>query len=262
MPPIVIDSSPRFHPPRLRQGFTTRHGGVSDPPFHSLNLAFHVGDNPEAVRENRRRAANELGFLLRRMVCAEQIHGHRVAVVTEADAGRGALDLESAVPGTDALVTDVPGILLALFFADCLPVFLTNADATVIAIAHAGWRGIVADVVENTVDAMNRFPDSSPDRLRAAIGPCIGVESFEVGEEVAVRFPPEVVVRSPRTGKPHVDLAAAVRRRLEAIGIPPEFIDPGPDGTEDTFSRPDRYFSHRRDQGKTGRMAGMIGILP
>lgn len=244
--------------PGIVHGFSARTGGVSAAPWAGLNLGLHVGDDPEAVLANRRAVSAALGFAPERLVCAEQVHGGEVCIVGDADAGRGAGDFDSAIPGVDALVTATPGLLLALFFADCVPVFLADVNGGVVAVAHGGWKGLVSGVVENTVAALHERFAVAPSRLRAAIGPCIGPAAFEVGPEVAARFPGETLWL-PAAERPHVDLARAVRSRLIAAGVSADSI--GVAG-ECTAALPDRYFSHRRDAGRTGRMGAFIGITP
>ncbi|MBC8136906.1 MAG: peptidoglycan editing factor PgeF [Fibrella sp.] len=245
--------------PSFVHGFTRRNGGASEPPFDSLNLGLHVGDEPEAVRENRARVAEMLGFDLDRMVCAEQVHGGSVAVVSSLDAGRGATVLAEAIPGVDALVTNDRRVLLALFFADCVPVFLTDEQRGVTAIAHAGWRGIVAGVLENTLMTMQCQFGTVPSDVQAAVGPCIGKARFEVGAEVAAHFPDNTIAPDFPGGKPHVDLSAATVGRLRRAGVFPENIF---ESGECTVFCSERYFSHRRDQGRTGRMGGYIALRP
>ena len=242
----------------LAHGVTERAGGVSDGGWASLNLGLHVGDDADAVAENRRRAAAALGFGFDDLVCAEQVHGGNAAVVGEAEAGRGARGNADALPGVDALVTDTSGLLLALFFADCVPVLLVDPLRRVVGIAHAGWRGLVAGVLRNTVATMGRTFGSRPADLVAGIGPCIGVCCYEVGQEVSNRFDPADVRTGADTDcSPHVDLAAAAARQLRAAGIPAERID---HAGHCTSCLSDRYFSHRRDRGGSGRIGALIGL--
>jgi YfiH family protein len=155
------------------------------------------------------------------------------------------------------LVTDTPGLLLALFFADCLPVLLADTERRAVGLAHAGWRGLVAGIVENTVAAMRDSFGTDPATLIAAVGPGIGPCCFEVGEEVAAHFP-GATLRSPKKARPSVDLAAAAASRLEAAGVPAGQITLAGECT--ACGDPARWFSHRRDRGHTGRMGALIGI--
>jgi YfiH family protein len=245
--------------PWLAHGVTRRAGGVSAPPFDTLNLGLHVGDDPAAVVENRRRLAGRYGFTLDRTVCAEQVHGGAVAVVGPEEAGRGAVAFDAAVSGVDALVTVTPGLLLTLFFADCVPVLLADPVNRAVGVAHGGWRGLDAGVIANTVAAMRDAFGSDPARLVAAVGPCIGPCCFEVGPEVADRFPAEAVAPRAVGGKPHVDLPAVAARLLREAGIAPENVAVAGECTSCLCAL---YFSHRRDRGQTGRMAAFAGIMP
>jgi len=159
-------------------------GGVSRGPFGSLNLALHVGDDDEAVVENRRRALGALGGRLEELVVAEQVHGTTVTVVASEAAGRGSRSLLDAVPGTDALVTHGPGLTLAVLVADCAPVVLFDPHAAVVGCAHAGWRGALGGVIEATIEAMGSL-GARPERLLVGVGPAIAGQRYEVGDEVA-----------------------------------------------------------------------------
>ncbi len=242
---------------RIIHGVSRRIGGVSAVPYASLNLGLHVGDDAEAVRENRRRAAAAMGFEIRQMVCGAQIHGAQVAIVTAQDAGRGALVYEDALPNVDALVTDAPGVLLALFFADCLPIFFADAVRGVVGVAHAGWRGLDAGVIKNTIATMQTAYGTTPGDLWAAVGPGIGPVHFEVGDEVATRFPDEILRLLGDQAKPHVDLPKVAVRCLLKAGVSPARLSVSEDCTANS---PDRYFSHRRDGARTGRMGAFIGV--
>ncbi|MDP2826265.1 MAG: peptidoglycan editing factor PgeF [Sulfuritalea sp.] len=249
-------------PPGVRALATTRRGGVSRAPWDSFNLGDHVGDEPQAVAANR--------ALLRRELPAEpvwltQVHGTRC------------VDAALAVPGSeaDASVTRRRGVVCAVLTADCLPVLLCDDRATVVAIAHAGWRGLAAGVIEATVAAM-----AEPgERLMAWLGPAIGPQAFEVGGEVREIF----VAHDPQAasafaaaanGKWLCDICRLARLRLDALGIRrvacprrgiPGMQSPGavPGDTAShnscTVADSERFFSYRRD-GVTGRMASLIWL--
>ncbi len=229
-------------PPAVRAAQTQRGGGVSEAPWASLNLAHHVGDDPDQVAENRRRlvAALDLPAEPRWL---DQVHGSDVV----------------HVPGdgqhtADASVTTTPGVVLAVLTADCLPVLLCRADGTAVAAAHAGWRGLAAGVLENTVAALA----AQPERLLAWLGPCIGLSVYEVGEEVRAAFvEPDPSTAShfvaTRPGHWHADLAGLARRRLAGLGLTQVFQAPG----ACTFSQPEAWYSYRRE-GRCGRQATLI----
>lgn len=243
--------------PGVVHGVSTRRGGVSRPPYTSLNMGFHTGDRPEDVVENRRRWLEVLGLRLDEAVFAEQVHGAEVALVAAGDRGKGALRLEDAVPGTDALVTAEAGIPLAVLVADCVPILFAAADGSAVGVAHAGWRGTLAAVAARTV---RRFAELGipPRQLRVALGPCIRPCCYEVSEDLYQRFReklgPEAVGHT-RAGRPALDLAAANRSLLLSLGVPQGAVDVAPDCTA---CRTDLYFSHRAEKGKTGRMAAVI----
>ncbi|MEW5709112.1 MAG: peptidoglycan editing factor PgeF [Pseudomonadota bacterium] len=234
-------------PDRVRALATTRTGGVSCGPYASLNLSEHVGDDPRCVAENRRR--------LRRWLPAEprwlkQVHGATVARLDPA-AARGTAEEKEA----DAAVTRTPGVVCAVQVADCLPVLLCDRDATVVGIAHAGWRGLASGVIERTVEAM----EADPARLLAWLGPCIGPDSFEVGDEVRQAFLRHETRAAfaflPRdNGKWLANLPLLARQRLDGCGVRAVY------GKEDcTFSQPQRFYSYRRDR-VTGRTVALVWL--
>lgn len=263
------DSSLDFHEfgimapaPALVAGYTGRQGGVSEAPYDDLNLAFHVGDDPAAVTENRRRVAAEIGLDLRSFVVPSQVHEGEVVTATRADRGRGALSIETALPDSDALVTREPGVVLAVMIADCVPVVLYDPVVAAIGVAHAGWSGTVRHVTRNAVEAMAREFGSDTGQMVAAIGPSIGPDSYEVGPEVATaaqrEFRDAEVIRPAGNGRFLFDLwtsnlvdlleAGLNRTSIEVTGI-------------DTFRATDRYFSHRR-QRPTGRFMALAALMP
>ena len=238
---------------------TTRHGGVSVPPYDSLNLALHMGDEEEAVLENRRRATTALGAGVDDLVLANQVHGARVEVV--AGRGGGARSVLDAIADTDALVTTVPGLVLAVLVADCAPVVLFDPEARVLACAHAGWRGAFGGVIEATVGAMTSL-GADPQRLVAGIGPTIGRERYEVGADVVAAAASHLgdASRFVRPGRPEhwfFDLEGAVHEILLRAGVGHErittaSIDTGPPGP---------FFS-ARSEGRCGRFALLARIGP
>jgi YfiH family protein len=241
--------------PWCAHGVSQRRGGVSTGPYDSLNLGLHVGDDPVLVRDNRQCAAEALGWDASSMVCAAQVHGTEVALVESTACGRGVSEYDDAIPDTDSLITNNSGVLLTLFFADCFPVIFADPTHRAVGVAHAGWRGTVDGVAENTIHAMAMAFGTRPEDLRVAIGPGIRTCCFSVGDEVSAKFP--VKVCSRRDGANFVDLAEALNRRLLAAGVDPEHIETC---RHCTVCRPDLYFSHRRDGGVSGRMAAFVGI--
>jgi YfiH family protein len=213
--------------------FTSRRGGVSDGPYASLNLGRRTGDDGERVEANRERLGGLVGHDWGRFARAIQVHGTRVRRVD-------AVPLrEDAWEEADGHVTALPGVPALVFVADCLPVALARDGA--VAIAHAGWRGLADGILGEAVAALG---DGG---VRAAIGPGIGPCCYEVGDEVRERFAPEAARGC------NLDLKLAARRALEEAGVG-EIHDSG----VCTACEPDRYFSHRRDSGVTGRQAGVV----
>lgn len=209
---------------------TTRHGGVSEGRYASLNLGLHVGDDPSRVLENRRRAAAAVGLDLSDLVFGGQAHGPEVAVVDAAHRGRGALAAEDAVADVDALVTATSGLGLVTMVADCVPLVLYEPVVHVVACVHAGWRGAVARVVDAAVQAIGSL-GGRPERILAGIGPAVAPDRYQVGDEVAdaVRacFGGEAtdVVWPDGAGRWHLDLVAANHRTLLEAGVPDGSIE-------------------------------------
>ena len=162
---------------------TGRDGGVSEGAYSSLNLSLGVGDDPGRVLENRRRVASAAGVELADMVFAHQVHGRDVAVVTDADRGRGTLAVDDA-PAADALVTATPGLGVAVLDGDCVPIVLYDPAADVVAAVHAGWRGTVARVTDAALAAMAGLGAEAA-RVRAGLGPAITADRYQVGDDVA-----------------------------------------------------------------------------
>ena len=250
---------------RLLHGFSTRLGGVSQPPHASLNLAFSRPDDPAAVLENRRRFAAALGFSLDDVVIAGQVHGTTVRVVAEADRGRGAYGIANVLPPADALITNTPDVVLWAGFGDCTPLLFFDPVQHAVGVAHAGWRGTVDNIAGAVVAAMHQHFASDPANLVVAIGPAIGPCCYEVGTEVisaataafGVATAAELLLRPPGNDRPHFDLWSANAFWLEQAGVDAHNIIQ----TElCTACNVDRFFSHRRESGQTGRFAAVIGL--
>lgn len=240
---------------------STRHGGVSRGAFESLNVGLHVGDEPEAVLENRRRLCEAVGVELDSLVAGAQALGNAVAWVTEADRGRGARDAATALRDTDALMTDSTGIALIAFSADCPLIALVDARRRAIGLVHASRRGTLDRIAERTVRAMGRLLGCRAADLVAAIAPSIGPCCYEVGDDVAAEarqaLPGAERLLARRNGRWHLDLWAANAAQLVAAGLAAERIElPG----LCTRCRPDEFYSHRASAGTTGRFALVLGL--
>lgn len=243
----------------VRHGITTRSGGAGSPPYATLNLGLHVGDRPETVAENRRRTAKALAANPARFTAGEQVHGNRVAVVGEEEAGRGAFRMEEALAGIDALVTALPETPLLVLAADCVPLLLYDPERHVAAAVHAGWRGTVADIVGETVRTMAGTFGSDPARILAGIGPSMGPSCYQVGEEVVRKAEALLGQETPaliREGaEARFDLWEANKALLERAGVPRNNVE-----TLGlcTHCRTDLFFSYRAENGLTGRIGAVI----
>lgn len=228
-------------PANVRALVTTRHGGVSAGPYASFNLGGHVGDSPVAVAQNR---ALLRGVLPDEPKWLEQVHGIAVADAASPE----------PVPCADAAVATEADRVCAVMTADCLPVLLCDQAGQVVAAAHAGWRGLVAGILEETVKRMRVAPES----VLAWLGPAIGPDAFEVGAEVLEAFAAvdrgDAAAFRPgaAAGKWQADLFFLARRRLERAGVTRIY-----GGGVCTYADPERFFSYRRD-GVTGRFASLV----
>lgn len=247
----VLLRSPLLDQLGVCHGFATRRGGVSTGSFESLNFGLKGGDSPDNVRRNLQRVASRVSIHARDLFRVRQVHGRRVLVLGAGD-DPSAIHLQEA----DGLVTSHSGQAVGVVTADCVPVLFSDCEARVVGVAHAGWRGVVAGILEATIEALKRVGGCTSQRLRAALGPSIGPCCYEVGPEVAVHFErmPSVVQQSAGQ-RPHLDLAAAVRHKLHGAGMPPDAIS-HPDLC--TCCRSDLLFSYRRDGSATGHQLSLI----
>ncbi len=244
--PLAWDSFAAF--PLLRwQGpegivaaFTSRVGGVSEGPFAALNLGLTTGDDRAAVAENRRRLCAAVGVDPARTVQNHQVHGATVRVAEPMPGGY--LDPQGELPQADALITREADLGLVALSADCVPVVVAALDGSSVAVVHAGWKGLVAGVIEATVAALG------PGSYAAAVGPCAGPLAYEVGEEVAVQLRERFGDRTATGGT--ADLAASAGTALMQAGLSPDAIEIA---GLCTISDPQTFFSYRRDGATTGR---------
>ncbi|MDO9556825.1 MAG: polyphenol oxidase family protein [Coriobacteriia bacterium] len=238
--------------------FSERMGGVSEPPFASLNLGSHVGDDPAAVDENRFRLLSALGLgdLRSRLTCAQQVHGTRVMHVDEMLVGAGGRALPDSRPpiaGVDALDTTLSATPLMLFFADCVPIVLVRPSVPAIAVVHAGWRGALSGIAGMAAHVLTSA--GGDDDIVAYIGPHIGACCYEVSEALVSQFSNTFVTLAPADGR--LDLAAAVAEDLVRAGVPMERQKRHGMCTADNI---DRFFSYRAENGLTGRHCAVAAI--
>lgn len=256
-----------------RHAVFSRQGGVSAAPFDSLNLSMSVPDERERVHANRRRVYGLFGRDTDTVVHAHLVHGADVARVTQANNG-------TWVEHVDGLITDEPGCVLSMNFADCTPIFLYDPRRRAIGLGHAGWRGTMVDLPGAMVRAMSAAFGSDPADLIAAVGPCIGPCCYEVGEDVIVAVEeafdaPETLLRRPTAvhepqstddGSPsgrglssvvrrHFDLPEANRRNLTAAGVRAVELS-----GYCTACHTDLFFSHRAERGRTGRFGTVFAL--
>lgn len=238
--------------------FTTRTGGVSSGIYATMNLSFSRGDDPLNVMENYRRIGEVLGTDPEHMVASRQTHTTNIHTVTEKDCGNG-ISRASSYEDIDGLVTDVPGIALVTYYADCVPLYFVDPVHRAIGLAHSGWRGTVAGMGACMVQFMQEHFHSRPEDLVTAIGPSICADCYEIGEEVAEQvrghFPEEVLQKGKAPGKYQLDLWQANRSILLNAGVLPEHI-----AVTDvcTCHNPEYLFSHRASHGQRGNLAAFL----
>ena len=248
--------------PELYHAFSTRMGGVSDGERATMNLRFKRADSAAVVRENYRRLTAAAAAPYEGLVLTRQVHGDAVLAVRDRSlCGRGLSDGDIA-PEYDGLMTDLPGVTLVKHFADCVPLFFYDPVHRVAAISHAGWRGTVQRIGGKTIQSMGQTYGSRPQDIYCAIGPSIGPCCFEVDAPVRDAFAQSYGGASPHihedgNGKFHIDLQACNREDMLQNGIPASQIAMA---NLCTSCDPETFYSHRRDRGHTGTLAGLIGI--
>ncbi len=247
----------------IRHFVSTRQGGVSEAPFDTLNVSLRF-DDPSRVLQNRKILAEAVKMPAENFCWAQQVHGHRVALVGEKDRGRGRLTWDDAIPNADAMITQTPYICLAVTSADCVPLLFYDPVQKAIGAAHSGWRGTVQKIATHTVQALQKYFGSHPRDLLVGIGPCISGAIYEVGSEVetAVReaFGTEAgyLIPNTNTGKKHFDLVYANQQQLYALGIPEKNIEVS---GFCTYQQADIFFSYRKQGGRTGIFASGIVLV-
>lgn len=250
----------------LKAAVSCRKGGVSRPPFTSLNMGLHVGDRAEDVLENRKRYCRALGLDEGLLINCCQVHGTHIEEVSEEDWGRGAFSLDTAIPDTDGLITSSPDVPLTMNYADCTPLFFYDPVRKVCALSHGGWRGTAGNIAGKTVDMMAEKYHSRREDILAAIGPAIGLADFEVGEEVTAAMKPlfdeeeqASLFRERGNGKYLFALAEANHLLMRKAGIPEAHIE---DCHISTWQENDLFYSYRREKGKTGRHMAVLMMEP
>ena len=247
----------------VRHGFSTRLGGVSEGNFASLNLSFRRGDRDEAVRENFSRIGVAIGVRPEDMVFTDQTHTKKIKVVGESDRGMG-ITRPLTYQNIDGLVTNTPEVCLVTFYADCVPLYFVDPVKKVIGLSHSGWRGTVAKIGKETIRVMAEQFGSCAQDMRAAIGPSICMDCYEVSEEVIAKikscFPKESeqdLFYAKNNGKYHLDLWKANELILIEAGVKQEHIAVG---GVCTYCNNHLFYSHRYGGEKRGNLAAFLAL--
>jgi len=237
-------------------GFSTRNGGVSRPPYNSLNLGLNTDDHLAQVEGNRSTFARSFDLSPHQLLTVKQVHGTDLLLIDEPNPDLSHfLSLE-----VDAIVTNQPGIMIGILVADCFPVLLWGGNEKVAAVAHVGWRGAAKGILGKVVNAMVKDFNCSPGAMQAAIGPGIGAHKYEVDRPVRDAFRQgsgfwAEIAKETRLGHWQLDIARSCRLQLEQAGLPAGNIETA---NECTCCRPELFYSYRRDQGETGRQIGFL----
>jgi YfiH family protein len=244
-------------------GFTTKNGGISCGDFHSLNLGLHVLDKPENVVLNRRRLADELNSPLENWICADQVHDSSIYKVSQSDRGKGIFDYESAIRATDGLYTQEENLMLALCYADCVPLYFYEHEKKLIGTAHAGWKGTVKDIGGKMIQTWIKDEEADAASIYAIIGPSIGPCCYVVDDYViekvnqVIRNPDALPYHEVSAGQYSLDLKLLNKQLLIHAGVKEDRILTS---SLCTSCESSKFFSHRRDSGSTGRMFSFIGL--
>lgn len=245
----------------VKHAFSTRMGGVSKGPYATMNFSFTRGDDPNDVKENYRRMAEALDVDRERMVLTWQTHTTNVRLVTEQDFGKGVI-CDRDYRDVDGLITNIPGVTLVTFFADCVPLYFVDTKNKAIGLSHSGWRGTVNRMGKVTLERMKEEFGTNPCDVTACVGPSICQDCYEVGPEVIEQFKQafdpchhEILFYGKQNGKYQLNLWEANRIVLMEAGVPEEQIS-----LTDicTYCNPELLFSHRRCADKRGNLCAFL----
>ena len=249
----------------VRHGFSTRMGGVSKEHLSELNLSFTRGDDPENVRENFRRIGQAIGFAPESLVLSQQTHTTNIRLVTEEDRGRG-YTKPLNYTDVDGLITNVPGLVLATFYADCVPLFFVDPVRRAVGLSHSGWKGTVNRMGAVTLERMKEAFGTEPSHLKAAVGPSICQDCYEVSEDVALVFKKEfrayaddqLLYRKPN-GRYQLNLWRANEIVLLEAGVKRKNL-----AMTDicTCCNEEQMFSHRASHGQRGNLGAFLELIP
>ncbi|WP_352418491.1 peptidoglycan editing factor PgeF [Proteiniborus sp.] len=246
----------------VKHGFTTRFGGLSPKPFNTLNLGLKTEDDKENIMKNFERVSNAFNVSMEKMVLSDQVHDTVIRIVTEEDAGKG-LTKSMDYSKVDGLLTNVNDLMLLTFYADCVPLFFLDKTKKVIGVAHAGWKGTVARIGEKMVKTMQKVFCSNPEDILVGIGPSIGSCCYPVRKDVYDKFHTnlssiEEVLLKESTDVWKLDLWKANQNILEENGILSRNITVS---GLCTSCYNEKFFSYRKENGRTGRMAALIQLV-
>lgn len=242
---------------------TTRHGGMSEGNYATMNPSEYSGDVLDSVRMNRKFLLQEIGIAPERLFIPYQVHEAEIYPIESVFLGLTAEEQQLAMQGKDALITNLPGVCIAVVTADCVPLLIYAPDKNVVAAIHAGWRGTVKQIVVKTIRQMANDYACDPKQMIAGIAPSISPDFFEVGEEVVDAFHAigmdlnRIMQRNPETGKAHIDLWEANRIQLLEAGLQPERIEVS---GICTYTHHEDFFSARRLGIKSGRILSGISL--
>lgn len=246
----------------VKHGFTTRLGGISSEPFNTLNLGLNTGDDKEKIIRNFEKVSGAFNIPLEKMVLSDQVHGTKIRVITKDDAGKG-LFKPMDYKEIDGLLTNVKGLMLLTFYADCVPLFFLDKAKNVAGLAHAGWKGTVARIGEKMVNKMKETFSSNPEDILVGIGPSIGPCCYPVKKDVQDKFNAslsntEEILSEEYSNIWKLDLWKANKKVLEENGILSRNITVS---ELCTSCNNHKFFSYRKENGKTGRMAALIQLI-
>lgn len=246
----------------VKHGFTTRVGGISSEPFNTLNLGLNTEDDKENIMKNFECVSNAFNVPMGKMVLSDQVHGTAIRIITEEDAGKG-LVKSMDYQNIDGLLTNVKGLMLFNFYADCVPIFYMDKIKKVIGVAHAGWKGTVGRIAEKMITTMKNTYDSNSEDILIGIGPSIGACCYPVKKDVYDKFNEKLscvegIFRKESSDVWKLDLWKANKKILEENGILSRNITIG---GLCTSCNNDKFFSYRKENGNTGRMAALIQLI-
>jgi YfiH family protein len=245
----------------VKHCFTTRQGGVSQGIYNNLNTSLIKSDTRENVLENLKRVCGAIEIDYTKLVFSDQVHGDTIRIITETDSGKG-ITKQSDIKNVDALITNVPGVPMITFYADCVPVFILDPVQKAVGLAHSGWKGTTLKIAVKTIEKMQEAYGTRPEDCLIGIGPSIEMKCFEIKEDAATLFKQgfdnwEMFMKKKDEEHYTADLWLAVKLMLMEQGVQEKNITIS---GLCTCCHEDLFFSHRRDKGKTGSLSAIIEL--